>query len=297
MEIKIDETLLQHVDYTHEFFPMETTVHDSSDLSPSSPVPDHWHSDFEFNICLKGQLISCVSNERYVVNPGEFIFFNSNVIHHGEKSPAPAYTCRTLLISPSIYNFNGAFYKKYAVSVMRHLPKVIVFNSRSPLHSDLYRLLMQIFDIAYKADNGYELQTMPLLYEVLQKLYSLASDVSFYNNSNGVNSQEYKYMKLMLDHIHANYSEQIGISDICKAANISKSYANKLFNQFTGGSPGEYITDHRLNKACDHLLNGSTVSEAALSSGFNDPAYFSKLFKKHKGMSPKEFVRTYSSDK
>ncbi len=52
----------------------------------------------------------------------------------------------------------------------------------------------------------------------------------------------------------------------------------------------DYLNEHRLEKACEHLLSGAKVSEAAFDSGFNDPSYFSQRFKHHFGMTPSQFI-------
>ena len=52
----------------------------------------------------------------------------------------------------------------------------------------------------------------------------------------------------------------------------------------------EYVTEIRLEKACEMLISGNKVANAAFESGFNDPSYFSKRFKRHYGLSPTQFV-------
>ena len=54
-------------------------------------------------------------------------------------------------------------------------------------------------------------------------------------------------------------------------------------------SMGDYIRKKRMDKACQMLQNGYNVSETAYSTGFSDPSYFSKTFKKYVGMSPTDF--------
>ena len=78
------------------------------------------------------------------------------------------------------------------------------------------------------------------------------------------------------------------------------SMYNKL-KGLTGKSPVELIQDYRLEKATYYLKSGQlSVSETSYKVGFSDPGYFSRSFKKHFGISPAEYIRTYgpkSSDK
>ena len=58
----------------------------------------------------------------------------------------------------------------------------------------------------------------------------------------------------------------------------------------SGMSPEQYIIDFRLKKARDFLLlTPYTISQIAYSTGFKDPGYFCRVFKKHLGISPKNF--------
>nr|MBI1232211.1 helix-turn-helix domain-containing protein [Cytophagales bacterium] len=77
-------------------------------------------------------------------------------------------------------------------------------------------------------------------------------------------------------------SQQLGISKI-------KCY--RLFKEVLDTSPSDLIIKLRLQKA-EHLLarKRMNVSEVGFECGFNDPKYFSKLFKKHYGTSPRSFV-------
>jgi AraC family chitin signaling transcriptional activator len=52
----------------------------------------------------------------------------------------------------------------------------------------------------------------------------------------------------------------------------------------------DYITEFRLEKACEMLLLGDKIADVAFSCGFNDPSYFSQKFKLHFGVSPSKFA-------
>jgi len=52
----------------------------------------------------------------------------------------------------------------------------------------------------------------------------------------------------------------------------------------------------RLNRAGEMLLGHTSVSSVAYAVGFDNPAYFSKVFKEHYGVTPSEFVEQHRSD-
>lgn len=96
-----------------------------------------------------------------------------------------------------------------------------------------------------------------------------------------------------LEYIHTYYSKEIHIPDLAKMESLSNSRYIAVFKQRTGMTPSEYIIHLRLNTACDLLRNrGMSVKEVAACVGYDNPHFFSKLFKKKIGLSP----QTYKKD-
>ena len=53
----------------------------------------------------------------------------------------------------------------------------------------------------------------------------------------------------------------------------------------------EYVTRYRLDKACDMLRRGSTITEAALSNGFHGASYVAEVFRRVYNMTPRGYQR------
>ncbi|MDE6077748.1 MAG: helix-turn-helix transcriptional regulator, partial [Muribaculaceae bacterium] len=71
---------------------------------------------------------------------------------------------------------------------------------------------------------------------------------------------------------------------------ISRSLLHIKMKTFFNASMTDYIKKCRMAKACELLRQGYNVSETAYSTGFSDPNYFTKVFKKTYGMPPKDFI-------
>ena len=66
----------------------------------------------------------------------------------------------------------------------------------------------------------------------------------------------------------------------------------RIFKEFTGRTPIDYVNQLRIDQACiDLTLHHKNVTEAALDVGFTDVSYFTKLFKRTKGVTPREYAR------
>lgn len=91
-------------------------------------------------------------------------------------------------------------------------------------------------------------------------------------------------------HIEEHYSEKITIEDLANAAFCSIQNLYRIFQKNFHLSPHNYINKIRLEKASVLLENSErSVTEISEAVGFDDPAYFSKLFKKRYQLSPKKY--------
>ena len=99
-----------------------------------------------------------------------------------------------------------------------------------------------------------------------------------------------RYTKKARKYITEHYNENINLDDICGFAGISKNYFCHLFKSETGLSIWDYLTEYRISRARE-LLTGSDMKnyEIAYSIGYENPSYFSKIFRKMTGKSPSDY--------
>ena len=83
-------------------------------------------------------------------------------------------------------------------------------------------------------------------------------------------------------------------SELAEQANISVSYMGKVISRYTGHGAMEYFTLMKMQKALYLLKEGHSVKQTAYTLGYEDPSYFSNVFKKHMGLSPTHFIKKQS---
>ena len=76
--------------------------------------------------------------------------------------------------------------------------------------------------------------------------------------------------------------------------NLNRSYFSELFREQMGVPPQTYLINLRLEKAAELLtVYGETPATAGVSVGYPDIYHFSKIFKRHFGLSPRQYQQLY----
>ena len=100
------------------------------------------------------------------------------------------------------------------------------------------------------------------------------------------------------EYIHSHYDADIKISDLAAMENLSEPHFRACFKRQTGCSPGEYITNRRINAAALLLeTTDKTLSEIAALAGYRDAYYFGRIFKKKTGFPPGRYRKLNFSKK
>ena len=101
-----------------------------------------------------------------------------------------------------------------------------------------------------------------------------------------------------LAYIAQHYMEDLAVKDIAGYLGYSEAYFCKLFKQSFGHSFVSYLTDYRMQKA-EELMRTSRLSikEIGKTVGYPDPNYFTKVFRRVRGVSPSEFRESGVSGK
>lgn len=112
------------------------------------------------------------------------------------------------------------------------------------------------------------------------------------------NTLDEQFLNKIMDYIEKELSRSdLEISNLCSELGMSSSNLYRKIKAVTDLSPNDFIKDYRMKRAGEMLRNGETsVAEVAYKTGFSDPLYFSKCFKKQYGVSPSTFIERLKSD-
>ncbi len=209
----------------------------------------------------------------------EYDFYDSKIsVQKGEMIFLPkgiSYEYTTLSPAPSVYtsiNFDSEY-----------------IDSKPRLYS-----LDNFCDIDY-INNHYShlwnLGTQAERYKCMAVFYNLLSYISILDNSNYSEKRKFDIIEPAVTYLKEHiYDCSFNVDKLHHLCGISDTYFRQIFASKFGMTPQKYITSRRLSHARSIIDSGdfNTFSEVALSVGFSDPLYFSKVFKKMYGVAPSD---------
>jgi two-component system response regulator YesN len=94
------------------------------------------------------------------------------------------------------------------------------------------------------------------------------------------------------NYIKNNYKSQITIEDISDLMHLSTSYIGRIFKKETGRNVLQYLNEYRVERAKILLKEGEfQINEITFMVGYSNPAYFSNVFRRISGVSPKKYMQ------
>lgn len=172
------------------------------------------------------------------------------------------------------------------------LLKKLSLDSESMVHIGTDNKISMMMHMIFKAisakDHNYEIMVTSMLLQLLTgvsgKVYLKQNTGKIDKNSDIINDS--------LDFIHLNYNKNLTVNQLAHMTGLCANRYINIFREVTGLTPKEYIINTKLEKACELLRHTDlNIRQTAALTGFDDQLYFSRLFKKHKGMNPTEYKK------
>ena len=249
----------------------------------------HWHPEIEITYVQKGTMCYKVNHMVYHLKEGDIVFNNSGALHSGtmENQKDCAYIPVTF-DSRLIYGFfQSTVNSKYVDPVFQDsmLPAICIDQSE-PWHKPFREYLLRIIDLDEKKPDFYELD----ITICLQSMWRLLLEhITYEPQASRENSLEYDRIKKILSYIEENYQNKITLNDIAGHIHLCESECTRLFKRHMNTTLFAFLQEYRIERSLEFLQADQPVSAVADKAGFSDPNYYSKVFAKIKGCSPREY--------
>ncbi len=165
----------------------------------------------------------------------------------------------------------------------------VIFNEYSQLANNF----MQMF----KYYDGTSLQSLRCSAYFSLIISQLISQKNKYAPVGEHGSLSYKYFTDIITYVNSNYRLNLSIGQIAADLNFSEKQVYAMFKKYIDMTPVDYINRYRISNAC--ILFKQTdisVENVSLMVGIENPKYFTRLFGKWKGMSPREYKAVCDGD-
>ena len=101
-------------------------------------------------------------------------------------------------------------------------------------------------------------------------------------------------VKQAIEYINLNFSKELSLPFIADIINVSPSHLSKKFKKETGFTVTEFINKKRIQEAKRLLqISDHSITDIAILIGFEDPGYFTSVFRKLVGITPREYMKVY----
>ena len=229
--------------------------------------------------CVQGKGYYTLDGHTFTLNPNQYVIVPATdkplVYWSDTEDPWSIYWVH--FTSDALQAFNRAYH-----IVPEQGPQYIPYNEKGiRIWEEMYENLSR----GYSPEN---------LMNTNLCLYHLIATFVFSQQQNqNSSSPEKAIIRETIDYMKNNLDKTIRIEDFADLNKYSVSHFSKLFRLTTGMSPIEYFIHLKMQKACQLLYTeDSRVKQIAALLGYDDPYYFSRLFKKYMNTSPETYRKS-----
>lgn len=227
--------------------------------------------EYIYFFCMEGSGIIEVQDQRYMLHENEAFCIPRFCRHK-------YYACKDDPWSILWVHFTGEDTDFFPLNECK-IVKFISKSSRNRMQF-LFELLFRVLEGNYTLGNFIYISQVLAL--ILAETYNREKlgDISDHN----------KHVTAIVRYMYKQLHRLLTLDELSREFELSKSYINEIFQKNTGYAPMEFFTNLKMKEAC-RLLRSSElfVYEIADELGYSDQYYFSRIFKKTVGISPKEY--------
>ena len=249
----------------------------------------HCHPEIEITYVKEGSMHYRINNRSFHLKEGDIIFCNSNALHSGEMENQEDCSYIPITFDPKlIYGFfQSTICTRYVDPVIQNLAVCSLHIDYSEKWHETFRdRMLEVISLDKKKPDFYELDIsirMQLLWRLLvehlpHQPVSTTSDFT-----------EYERIRRILSYIEQNYMNQITLDDISEHIHLCESECTRLFKRHMNTTLFSFLQEYRIERSLEYLNTKESISSIAEKTGFSDSNYYSKVFSKIKGCSPREY--------
>ena len=278
------EGLYSKIEFPEADFKISVTAEKTSKPDNLDDFPRLFHEEIELKLFLEGSSTLMIDNKTIVASEGDIVFINPYQIHSTVNIGEECSKYHLIMISLDFFEKNQSFIDLRKIFIKERTGKKNLVKT-----SRLAEIIKNIAAEFTEKKDMYRNITENLVSELILLLLREYKDENQLSFPRDRNIRYYEIIYPALRKIRNDYTEKISVDELSALCNISKFHFCRIFKTVTSVTPIEYQTVYRIGIA-DILLKNTdkSITEIAAMCGFDDAGYFSRCYKKHTGVSPKE---------
>lgn len=252
----------------------------------------HIHEAVEILYIYAGGYTAYLDDMEYNLFAGDILLIRSGMIHHLVSDAEATHGYYVLKIHPDLWRSLASPQTEdaYALALSLSRPDSKCCWKQDEIPEETKAGLdMLIRD--YKAEAAYADVAIKLAVGAIL-LGLLRTDTAENGGQAGRGREMDKTVYDAMGYIRRHYAEDLSTQSMAKHFSLSYSYFSRIFKQIVGKSFKEYVNAVRINHAERLLFSGDkSIGEIAAACGYNNAAYFIKVFRESKGVSPKTYKK------
>lgn len=260
---------------------------------------NHFHSEYEIYLLLRGRRRLFFGNRSYLMEAGTLALIDSNRIHMTCSVPddADSHYERIILYlrKEKVEEFDQSFPELEMGGFFQQHNGIFVLSAEAQEQTmEMFRAVMRELD-------GQQGKCRTLIdLEILRffvQFWRVNRPASYLiDEQRSCEKGKYATVYAVSDYISVHFQEQITLERLAKEFYVSKSYLSRSFKEVVGFGFREYVNILRIQLAQEMLGNSDlSISEISEAVGFESVSYFGQVFQKHLAISPSQYRKNFLS--
>ena len=256
----------------------------------------HDHDFHELVVVLRGMGLHCTERTQHHLSPGDVFVIPPGEMHC-YKNVENLFIANVLLDMERLLVPLDEWRQFPGFAALFEVEPTLRKNQLHPRHFSLnVEGFTQVQTILEKLKNeltnkksGYKRAAGSLIVELLVMIFRC------YNTSSEPMTFQMTQLAKILQFMQNNLHRKLTLQEIAAQGNMSIRTANRLFQSLLKTSPLQHFMELRMEDAAKKLCNNiQPISHIAYQYGFSDSNHFTTAFRRHFGMSPREYLKNYS---
>ena len=233
------------------------------------------HSDHLLIICLDGCGKVRYQEQEQVLRAGQALLLPKGMSHNYQSDDKKPWTIFWV-------HMDGHLAEQFTSMMFANDEANLIFEV-----SNMTEVLLEFEQLLACRQATYQFNNFVLASNILRKIFS------YFISQNQVlltNDQSQINLQIIDGFLEKNIDSQVTLEEMAEVSGLSKFHFAKKFQKQTGLSPVRYFLELKIKHACELIDRTQlTIKEVSSRLGYDDPYYFSRLFKKIMGISPKQY--------